>query len=58
MPAGVRLIAPDLRGRGRSNTLPGPFGMTRHADDMAAVLDFLGVPRAVVVGHSMGGFVS
>ena len=55
---GVRLIAPDLRGRGRSNTLPGPYGMTQHADDMADVLDFLGVPRAVVVGHSMGGFVS
>jgi pimeloyl-ACP methyl ester carboxylesterase len=32
--------------------------MAQHADDMADVLDFLGVPRAVVVGHSMGGFVS
>jgi pimeloyl-ACP methyl ester carboxylesterase len=55
---GYRLIAPDLRGRGRSNALPGPYGMAQHADDMADVLDFLGVPRAVVVGHSMGGFVS
>ncbi|MFZ5850408.1 MAG: alpha/beta fold hydrolase, partial [Actinomycetota bacterium] len=27
----VRLVAPDLRGRGRSATLPGPFGMARHA---------------------------
>ena len=55
---GYRLIAPDLRGRGRSNTLPGPYGMAQHADDMADVLDFLGVPQALVVGHSMGGFVS
>ncbi len=55
---GFRLIAPDLRGRGRSNALPGPYGMVQHADDMADVLDFLGVPKALVVGHSMGGWVS
>jgi lipase len=55
---GIRLIAPDLRGRGRSNTLPGPWGMPQHADDLAAVLDNLGVDRAVVLGHSMGAFAS
>lgn len=54
----VRLVAPDLRGRGRSRDLPGPYGMPTHADDVAAVMDHLDVPRAVVVGHSMGGFVS
>lgn len=53
-----RLIAADLRGRGRSNSLPGPFGLERHADDLAAVLDAQGVDRAFVVGHSMGAFVS
>jgi lipase len=53
-----RVIAPDLRGRGRSNALPGPFGLERHADDLAAALDALGVDRAFVVGHSMGAFVS
>ncbi|GAA1448322.1 hypothetical protein GCM10009641_76090 [Mycobacterium cookii] len=57
---GVRLIAPDLRGRGRSH--PGtpaghPPGMAGHADDMVAVLDHLGVDRTLVVGHSMGAFV-
>lgn len=56
--AGTRIIAPDLRGRGRSNMLPGPYGMRRHADDMAALLDALGVNEAVVVGHSMGAFVA
>jgi pimeloyl-ACP methyl ester carboxylesterase len=55
---GVRVIAPDLRGRGRSNALPGPYGMPQHADDLAAVLDHFGVDRIVVVGHSMGAFVS
>src|SRR5690606_38633065 len=54
----VRVVAPDLRGRGRSRDLPGPYGMPSHADDVAAVLEHLGVERAVAVGHSMGGFVS
>ena len=55
---GARIIAPDLRGRGRSNQLPGPFGITGHADDLARVLDHLDVPSAIVMGHSMGGFVT
>lgn len=54
----VRVVAPDLRGRGRSRELPGPYGMPTHADDVAALLDHLGVEQAVVVGHSMGGFVT
>ncbi|GAA3762415.1 hypothetical protein GCM10022240_13720 [Microbacterium kribbense] len=55
---GVRLIAPDLRGRGASNGVQGPAGMAAHAADLAAVLDHLGIERTVVVGHSMGGFVA
>lgn len=54
----ARLIAPDLRGRGRSNRVRSPVGMAAHADDLAAVLDALGIQKAVVVGHSMGAFVS
>ena len=53
-----RVIAPDLRGRGRSNDLPAPFGLVQHADDLAAVLDAQGVDRVFVIGHSMGAFVS
>ena len=52
------LVAPDLRGRGRSNELPGPYTVARHADDCAALLDHLGAADAVVAGHSMGGFVA
>ncbi len=55
----VRLIAPDLRGRGRSHpdTPVGvQTGMVAHADDLAAVLDHLAVDSTLVVGHSMGGF--
>jgi pimeloyl-ACP methyl ester carboxylesterase len=54
----TRFVAPDLRGRGGSRELPGPYGMKVHADDCIAVLDNLGVESAVVVGHSMGGFVA
>lgn len=57
----ARLIAPDLRGRGRSTAMPtsgGASPLARHADDLVAVLDAQGIDRAVVVGHSMGAFVS
>lgn len=53
-----RFIAPDLRGRGRSNELPPPYGFAQHADDLAALLDARGIDRAFVVGHSMGAFVT
>lgn len=49
--------AVDLRGRGDSNHLPGPFGMAQHAKDMAEVIKYLKLERPDVIGHSMGGFV-
>ncbi|MGY4721581.1 alpha/beta fold hydrolase [Naumannella huperziae] len=56
---GHTILAPDLRGRGLSSELPGPFGIARHADDAAAVLAEAGAHRpVVVVGHSMGAFVA
>ncbi|HET6794678.1 MAG TPA: alpha/beta hydrolase [Acidimicrobiales bacterium] len=58
LPPGHRLLAPDLRGRGASNRLPGPYGMAAHAADCAAVLDRAGGGPAVVVGESMGGYVA
>ena len=35
----VCLLAPDLRGRGRSAKLPGPYGIAAHIDDLIKVLD-------------------
>ncbi len=52
------VFAPDLRGRGRSNRLPGPYGMGAHADDCAATIRAVSEEPVVVVGHSMGGFVA
>ena len=54
----MTVLAPDLRGRGLSASLPGPYGMAEHAADLVAVLDHLGVARALVLGHSMGAFVA
>lgn len=55
---GATLIAPDLRGRGRSAHLPAPYGLAAHVDDLVAVLDACGCERVVAAGHSMGGFVA
>ncbi len=53
----VSLVAIDHRGRAGSASVPGPFGLAQHADDVAATLDHLGLETAVLAGHSMGGFV-
>jgi lipase len=50
------LLAPDLRGRGASSPLPPPYGMGSYTRDMLAVLDFHGIERAVLVGHSLGAY--
>ncbi|HWB70842.1 MAG TPA: alpha/beta fold hydrolase [Egibacteraceae bacterium] len=54
----VTLLAPDLRGRGASGELPGPFGLAAHARDLVAVLDHVGAQRATALGHSMGAYVA
>jgi pimeloyl-ACP methyl ester carboxylesterase len=54
----VRLVAPDLRGRGASSDLPGPYGLRAHARDLVAVMDHLGVESTLIVGQSMGGYVA
>ncbi len=56
--AAHQLLAPDLRGRGASGRLPGPYGMQAHARDCARVIEALGSGPAVVVGESMGGYVA
>ena len=55
--ARTRILVPDLRGFGDSD-LDGPYSIADLADDVAHLLDQLGVDRAVVGGISMGGYVS
>jgi lipase len=57
MPPDWTLAAPDLRGRGHSRDLPGPFGLDRHASDVVAVLRHFG-GKPVLAGHSMGAYVA
>ncbi|WP_344660042.1 alpha/beta fold hydrolase [Catenulispora subtropica] len=54
----VDFVAPDLRGRGRSRDVGGPYSIAAHADDLVRTLDHLGVERATLLGHSMGGWVA
>ena len=56
--ARYRTIAPDNRGVGRTRTQDGPIDIDVLADDCEALLDHLGIGRAHVLGHSMGGFVA
>jgi 3-oxoadipate enol-lactonase len=54
-----RVIAPDLRGFGRSDVTEGTVTMEQHADDLADLLDELNVDEPVVLcGLSMGGYVA
>lgn len=55
----ARVIAPDLRGHGDSEAVPGPYTMELLADDCHALLRECGVDQPVVVcGLSMGGYVA
>src|SRR4028118_348541 len=63
--AAARLIGPsrglvgvDLRGRGDSEKPESGYGLEVHAADVVRVLDHLGLRDAVLIGHSMGGFVA
>ena len=56
-PGAVRFLAPDLRGRGASNEVSGPFGLAAHARDLVAIAAEVG-DCPVLVGHSMGAFIA
>jgi lipase len=53
----ITLLVPDLRGRGLSAKLPGPYGIATHVNDLLAVLDHAGASSAVLAGHSMGAYI-
>jgi len=52
-----RCVAADLRGFGESTVSP-PYSMEQYADDLAHLLDQLRIQQVVLVGCSMGGYVS
>ena len=55
----ARTLAPDLRGHGGSDPVPGPYSMDLLADDLREFLDAVRVTQPVVLcGLSMGGYVT
>lgn len=54
----LTLLAPDLRGRGRSLGVgERSYGLRTHVEDLVALLDSVGLSRVHVVGASLGAFV-
>ncbi|MDI1436752.1 alpha/beta fold hydrolase [Polyangium sorediatum] len=54
LPARYRAVAPDLRGRGQTRAEPHDYSVSRLAQDLAVLMDALGLPAAHLVGHSLG----
>lgn len=54
----ARLIFPDLRGFGKSPVTKGIYTMRLMAEDIYQLVNRLGIQKAVLVGHSMGGYIS
>jgi pimeloyl-ACP methyl ester carboxylesterase len=52
------VVLPDLRGFGQSSAPEQEYGMADMAADIAGLLDHLGMQRAALAGHSMGGYVA
>jgi pimeloyl-ACP methyl ester carboxylesterase len=53
-----RVVGMDHRGFGRSSPVPPGFDIWGLSNDVATVLEGLGLQRSIVVGHSMGGGVA
>lgn len=54
----ARLIMPDVRGFGQSPVTEGVYSMRLLAEDLVQFIDRLGLEKVVLVGHSMGGYIS
>jgi pimeloyl-ACP methyl ester carboxylesterase len=56
--ARYRAIGFDARDVGQSDRADGPYSTADLADDVAGLMEGLGLPPAHVVGHSLGGLVA
>jgi pimeloyl-ACP methyl ester carboxylesterase len=55
--AGYKVVVADSRGHGRSTRSAQPYGYGLMASDVAALLDYLKIPKAAIVGWSDGGII-
>lgn len=53
-----QVVTPDLSGFGRAHDWAPRASMEEHAADLVALLDALEIPRATLVGLSMGGYIA
>lgn len=53
-----QVIAMDLKGRGQSGKPPTGYSVDHHLRDINCLLDDLGLERVVLMGHSLGAFIS
>lgn len=53
-----RCVTYDVRGHGRSAVPPGPYTLAQLADDLAALIESLGLSRVSLAGISMGGMIA
>lgn len=58
LPENIRAITLDFRGHGQSDVGNAHYSIEFFADDVIALLDFLGISNAVICGLSMGGYVA
>lgn len=52
------IIIPNLRGFGKSESRTGEYSLSNMADDVADLLDHIGLEKSIIAGHSMGGYVA
>src|SRR5213595_886237 len=52
------VVAPDLFGHGRSAKPRGDYSLGAYANGIRDLLEVLGIPRATIVGHSLGGGIA
>ncbi len=53
-----KVIAVEMQGHGRTADIERGFSYEHLADDVAALLDYLEIPKADLIGYSMGGGVA
>ena len=53
-----RILSYDKRGHGLSDTPPGDYALDDHVDDLAGLLDHLGITRLALAGVSVGGLIA
>lgn len=52
-----RVVLYDKRGHGLSEATPAPYRLDDHVEDLSALLDYLGIDKAALVGLSVGGLI-